>query len=128
LEDAVDYSKLEPVGNKLVVRRDACATSSGDLDLPIVAVTKRPCKHCNPPKRVVWLESHQRYVATATGCFVYPVFEEDGIKVAKFVEITCTKCGGRGYREATYDPRVRDRSRIATVISVGPGRQKAKRQ
>jgi co-chaperonin GroES (HSP10) len=93
----------------MVVKLDEKPTHSPDgLELPTIAVARSVCKHCY-----------------GEGGYGIPVYEEDGIWISKHIDAICEKCEGRGYFEATYDPRQRDLN-TGVVLAVGPGEYKKK--
>lgn len=101
--------ELEPLNGKLIVKRDPPPEELGGIAVPKIAVVRRPCKDCH-----------------GGGCFIRPIYEEDGIWISRHEEIRCERCDGRGYREAVYDPRPKVTQWTATVVSVGPGKPRRK--
>ena len=101
--------ELEPLNGKLIVKRDPPPAEIGGIAVPELAVVRRKCKDCQ-----------------GGGCFVRPIYEEDGIWISRHEEVECNRCKGRGYREAIYDPRPKVTQWTATVVSAGPGKPRRK--
>ncbi len=102
-----DLSEIKPMGEFVLVKLLPESRKKGDLDIPAVAAKKIVCKDCR-----------------GGGCFIRPIYEEDGQRISRHLEVPCERCNGRGYRSKAYKVGGEEKDRWAEVIAVGPGRQR----
>lgn len=107
----IDPYSLRPMGDVVVVEIDPPPVEVNGISLVATAGKSVVCPDCG-----------------GVGCFPFPVFEEDGIKIARHVEVPCDKCKGAGRFVRYYDPVRKMYDRTALVISAGPGAQRCVRR
>jgi co-chaperonin GroES (HSP10) len=100
----IEPTTIEPLGGRVLVKLDPKPTHYLDgIELPTVAVSKQTCRQCQ-----------------GEGGFGVPIYEEDNQRINRWEDVECHRCNGKGYLEATYDPRERD-LHTAVVLAVGKG-------
>lgn len=108
-----EATSLRPTGSKILVKREPLPEPVSEIEAAKWAAVKIGCKHC-----------------LGMGCFPRRVYEEDGLKVSRWIEEPCNKCGGRGNKSKGYDTEATgfQKSFRARVLAVGPGAFHVKRR
>lgn len=100
----INPDTLRPIGDKVVLKMEPYPEEIGGIKITGHTAKVVPCKVCK-----------------GEGCRYWPIYEEDGIKIAHHAEEMCPSCKGSGRSSKFYDPRFRLFERIGRVVSVGPG-------